>query len=43
MSALFQPFEIKNIKLRNRIAVPPMCQYSASDGLIGDWHAAHYA
>lgn len=43
MSALFQAFEIKNIKLRNRIAVPPMCQYSASDGLIGDWHAAHYA
>jgi 2,4-dienoyl-CoA reductase-like NADH-dependent reductase (Old Yellow Enzyme family) len=43
MSALFQPFVIKDIKLRNRIAVPPMCQYSAINGLISDWHYAHYA
>ncbi|MES2530709.1 MAG: NADH:flavin oxidoreductase/NADH oxidase [Pseudomonadota bacterium] len=43
MSALFQPFKLKSITLRNRIAVPPMCQYSATDGLIGDWHLTHYA
>ncbi|MGI4779227.1 MAG: NADH:flavin oxidoreductase/NADH oxidase [Janthinobacterium lividum] len=43
MSALFQPFTLKSITLRNRIAVPPMCQYSATDGLVGDWHLSHYA
>ena len=42
MSALFQPFKLKSITLRNRIAVPPMCQYMAADGLINDWHLAHY-
>ncbi len=43
MSALFQPFSLKDVTLRNRIAVPPMCQYSATDGLINDWHQVHYA
>ncbi|MFJ5335635.1 NADH:flavin oxidoreductase/NADH oxidase [Pectobacterium sp. CHL-2024] len=43
MSALFQPFKLKDITLRNRIAVPPMCTYSANDGLINDWHQVHYA
>ncbi|AKM31153.1 NADH:flavin oxidoreductase [Pandoraea faecigallinarum] len=43
MSALFSPFELKSVKLRNRIAIPPMCQYSAVDGLTNDWHFAHYA
>ncbi|EGF30287.1 xenobiotic reductase A [Oxalobacteraceae bacterium IMCC9480] len=42
MSALFQPFKLKNASLRNRIAVPPMCQYMAVDGLVNDWHLAHY-
>lgn len=42
MSALFQPFTLKDISLRNRIAVPPMCQYSATDGLINEWHVANY-
>jgi 2,4-dienoyl-CoA reductase-like NADH-dependent reductase (Old Yellow Enzyme family) len=42
MSALFQSFKLKNVTLRNRIAVPPMCQYMAVDGLINDWHLAHY-
>lgn len=41
MSALFQPFSLKDLTLRNRIAVPPMCQYSAVDGLVNDWHLAH--
>ncbi|MBL8454123.1 MAG: NADH:flavin oxidoreductase/NADH oxidase, partial [Zoogloea sp.] len=43
MSALFSSFSLKDVSLRNRIAVPPMCQYSATDGLTNDWHQAHYA
>lgn len=43
MSALFSPFTLKDVTLRNRIAIPPMCQYSAVDGLTNDWHAVHYA
>ncbi|XYQ53479.1 NADH:flavin oxidoreductase/NADH oxidase [Pectobacterium carotovorum] len=43
MSALFQPFKLKDITLRNRIAVAPMCTYSANDGLINEWHQVHYA
>lgn len=42
MSALFSPFQLKDVTLRNRIAVPPMCQYSADDGVINAWHQAHY-
>lgn len=43
MTALFTPFTLKSLTLRNRIAVPPMCQYSAVDGVTNDWHRAHYA
>ena len=43
MSALFTPFTLKSLTLRNRIAIPPMCQYSAVDGLTNDWHQVHYA
>ncbi|KLD79540.1 NADH:flavin oxidoreductase/NADH oxidase [Xanthomonas hyacinthi] len=42
MSALFTPFKLKDVTLRNRIAVPPMCQYSAIDGVTNDWHQVHY-
>lgn len=43
MSKLFQELKIKNLVLKNRIAVPPMCQYSAQeDGVATDWHLAHY-
>jgi 2,4-dienoyl-CoA reductase-like NADH-dependent reductase (Old Yellow Enzyme family) len=42
MPALFSPFTLKGVTLRNRIAVPPMCQYSAVDGLTTDWHLPHY-
>ena len=42
MPALFTPFQLKDITLRNRIAVPPMCQYSAVNGFTTDWHLAHY-
>ncbi|RYF07059.1 MAG: NADH:flavin oxidoreductase/NADH oxidase [Comamonadaceae bacterium] len=43
MSALFTPFKLKGVTLRNRIAIPPMCQYSAEDGFANDWHEVHYA
>lgn len=36
-SQLFSPFDIRGVTLRNRIVVSPMCQYSATDGLAGDW------
>jgi 2,4-dienoyl-CoA reductase-like NADH-dependent reductase (Old Yellow Enzyme family) len=41
MSALFTPFAIGGMELRNRIIVAPMCQYSAADGSAGDWHMIH--
>ena len=43
MSALFQPFKLKEITVRNRVAVPPMCQYMAVEGRVNDWHLSHYA
>lgn len=43
MSALFSGFKLKDVTLRNRIAIPPMCQYSAVDGVSNDWHWGHYA
>jgi 2,4-dienoyl-CoA reductase-like NADH-dependent reductase (Old Yellow Enzyme family) len=41
MSSLFQELKLKDVKLRNRIAVSPMCQYSADDGHPNDWHLVH--
>ena len=41
MSNLFSPLTIKNITLKNRIAVSPMCQYSSVDGFANDWHLVH--
>lgn len=40
-SALFSPLRIAGLDLNNRIVVAPMCQYSAEDGTIGDWHTTH--
>lgn len=37
----FVPFRARSIELANRIVVSPMCQYSADDGVVGDWHLAH--
>jgi len=39
---LFQPITIKSVTARNRIVVPPLCQYSAKDGIANDWHLVHY-
>src|SRR5512146_986129 len=41
--ALFSPLPLRSVTLRNRIAMSPMCQYSAVDGLANDWHLVHYA
>lgn len=43
MADLFSPFQLKSVSLKNRIAVPPMCQYMADDGVANDWHKVHYA
>ena len=38
---IFTPYKLRGMLLENRIAVSPMCMYSAEDGLIGDWHLVH--
>lgn len=38
---LFFPLKIKDVTFRNRIAISPMCQYSATDGFATDWHLVH--
>ncbi len=40
-SLLFSPFECRGLRLKNRIGVAPMCQYSSVDGLANDWHLVH--
>lgn len=42
MAGLFDTFTLKDAKLRNRIAVSPMCQYMSNDGAATDWHRVHY-
>ena len=41
MSKLFSSLNIKNITLKNRIVMSPMCQYSATEGFANDWHVVH--
>jgi 2,4-dienoyl-CoA reductase-like NADH-dependent reductase (Old Yellow Enzyme family) len=38
---LFEPLQLREVTLRNRIVVSPMCQYSAKDGHVADWHLVH--
>jgi 2,4-dienoyl-CoA reductase-like NADH-dependent reductase (Old Yellow Enzyme family) len=38
---LFQPIRVRNFELRNRIVIAPMCQYSAENGCMTDWHLIH--
>ena len=40
-SKLFSPIQLGGITLANRIAIAPMCQYSAADGCMSDWHFIH--
>jgi 2,4-dienoyl-CoA reductase-like NADH-dependent reductase (Old Yellow Enzyme family) len=41
VSALFTPLRLREVALRNRVAVSPMCQYSAREGLPTEWHLVH--
>lgn len=38
---LLSPLTIREVTLRNRIVMSPMCQYSADDGMANDWHLVH--
>jgi 2,4-dienoyl-CoA reductase-like NADH-dependent reductase (Old Yellow Enzyme family) len=40
-SLLFTPWQLREVRLRNRIGVSPMCQYWAKDGFASDWHLVH--
>ncbi len=42
MSKLFSQVQVGGVTFKNRAWVSPMCQYSAVNGLIQDWHAVHY-
>lgn len=41
MAKLFAPIDIGGLTLANRIVIAPMCQYSAEEGRMTDWHAIH--
>ena len=38
---LLSPVKIRSLELRNRVVISPMCQYSAEDAMLTDWHVAH--
>ncbi|SDW63136.1 NADH:flavin oxidoreductase/NADH oxidase [Paenibacillus sp. PDC88] len=44
MSQLFEPIKIKGLEIKNRVVMPPMCQYSVTeeDGIPNEWHYVHY-
>jgi len=39
---LFTPITFRNVELKNRIVMSPMCMYSAEDGVANDFHFVHY-
>lgn len=41
MAKLFEPLDLGGLSLANRIVIAPMCQYSAEDGAMTDWHLIH--
>lgn len=41
MAHLFEPYTLRDLTLRNRIVVSPMCEYSSTDGFATDWHLVH--
>ena len=41
MPHLFEPLKLRDINLKNRIGVSPMCEYSSQDGFANDWHLVH--
>ena len=38
---MFTPFLLRGMTLKNRLVMSPMCQYSARDGIVNDWHLVH--
>src|SRR3954454_4550839 len=40
-SLLMSPIRLRDVTLRNRITVSPMCEYSSRDGFANDWHLVH--
>ena len=38
---IFTPYKLRDMVLDNRITLSPMCMYSATDGIVGDWHLVH--
>jgi 2,4-dienoyl-CoA reductase-like NADH-dependent reductase (Old Yellow Enzyme family) len=40
-TVLFSPLQLRDVRMRNRVAVSPMCQYSATDGVPTSWHLVH--
>ena len=40
-SKLFSKLKLRSLELENRVVVSPMCQYSAVDGVMNDWHLTH--
>ncbi|MDR0879958.1 MAG: NADPH dehydrogenase NamA [Clostridioides sp.] len=40
---LYTPLKIKDLELKNRIVMPPMCMYSSEDGFANKWHQIHYS
>ena len=41
ISKLFEPINLRSLELSNRVVVAPMTQFSAPDGVAGDWHLMH--
>lgn len=41
MVHLFTPLQLRDVRLKNRIAVSPMCEYSSQDGFANEWHLVH--
>jgi len=42
MPHLFDSLKLRDVVFTNRIGIPPMCQYSAQNGIASDWHFIHY-
>jgi 2,4-dienoyl-CoA reductase-like NADH-dependent reductase (Old Yellow Enzyme family) len=41
MNQLFRPLKVRDVTIRNRVGISPMCQYSSEDGKANDWHLVH--
>ena len=39
---IFSPIKLRSISIPNRVVISPMCQYSAVDGNVNEWHESHY-